>query len=463
MKITSYFRCGLFTTWNVIRNAMTDGRFLWLEGRVIDGVFRNWARNFRYRPQKFLQPTSEEEIVEIVKSSKKIRVFGSAHSFNSGVVSDEVLISLDKFSGVIDRNLPDNQMAFKGGTRIRDAVKTLLQHGLAFKALPSHDAQSIAGIISTDVHGTGKDWGFVSELVKSIRLIDGKGDIHHLTPNDSLFKAAIGGIGSVGIISEVVVEAVEKFNVEQKFEISDMDTVEKDFDKLFADNEHLSFYFFPFTDVCQISKWNRTVESKSCQNELREFLAISADALLAAWAGNLMTYTGLFPKLSSLSHQLKRGTDLVMESNAAYNRTVYHLHQELEFTVPFEETFPMVKKFIKLYEDLYRKQKLPYTLFEVRFTPNKSPSLIGAGHDRECCWIDLVINDSEGFEVFYDAAEELMKQIGARPHLGKWCKSYTKGDLQNVHGNNLDTFLNLINQHDPDEKFVNEFIRRLFK
>jgi FAD/FMN-containing dehydrogenase len=442
---------------------MTDGRFLWLEGRVVDGVFRNWARNFRYKPQQFLQPTSEEEIVEIVKSSKKVRAFGSAHSFNSGVVSDEVLISLDKFSGVIDRNLPANQMAFKGGTRIRDAVDILLKKDLAFKALPSHDAQSIAGIISTDVHGTGNDWGFVSELVKSIRLIDGKGDVHHLTPNDPLFKAAIGGIGTVGIISEVVVEAVEKFNVEQKFEISDMATVEKDFKKLFDENDHLSFYFFPFTDVCQISKWNRTDKSKSFLNELREFLAISVDALLAAWAGNFMAYTGLLPKLSSLSHQLKRGTDLIMESNAAYNRTIYHLHQELEFTVPFDETFSMVKKFIKLYEDLYAKQKLPYTLFEVRFTPNKSPSLIGAGHDRQCCWIDLVINDSEGFEIFYDAAEELMRQIGARPHLGKWCKSFTKSDLQNVHGNNLDAFLNLVSQHDPDEKFVNGFTQRLFK
>jgi FAD/FMN-containing dehydrogenase len=90
----------------------------------------------------------------------------------------------------------------------------LFDEGLAFRALPSHDAQSIAGILSTDVHGTGnvfgttgKEWGFVSQSVVGLKLIDGKGEVHECEPSDDLFKAAIGGVGAVGIISEVVVQA----------------------------------------------------------------------------------------------------------------------------------------------------------------------------------------------------------------------------------------------------------------
>jgi hypothetical protein len=56
-----------------------------------------------------------------------------------------------------------------------------------------------------------------------------------------------------------------------------------------------------------------------------------------------------------------------MESNEGYNRTIYHLHQELEFTVPFEKTWEACDSFIKLYESMYNKKKLPYALFEVRF------------------------------------------------------------------------------------------------
>ena len=107
-----------------------------------------------------------------------MRVFGSGHSFNAGVVSDEMLVSLDDYSGLVWKDLDRKQVAVMGGTRVREVVALLLEEGLAFRALPSHDAQSIAGILSTDVHGTGRDWGFVNESVVGLKVIDGKGEVH---------------------------------------------------------------------------------------------------------------------------------------------------------------------------------------------------------------------------------------------------------------------------------------------
>ena len=92
------------------------------------------------------------------------------------------------------------------------------------------------------------------------------------------------------------------------------------------------------------------------------------------------------------------------------------------------------------YEETYRETKLPYTLFEVRFTPaGHDRSLLGAGRERLSTWIDLVCNDSDGFETYYAKAEELIKKInadagesvketGVRPHLGKFCKSLDSED-----------------------------------
>jgi len=342
-------------------------------------------------------------------------------------------------------------------------VKILLEHGLAFKALPSHDAQSIGGIHSTNVHGTGRDWGFVAETVTRLKIIDGTGEIHECTPLDDLFRAAIGGIGAVGIISEVTVEAVEHFNVEQKFELVDCEFVRNNLDTLLADNKHLSLYLFPFAEKCQVSIWNPTTAKKSFLGPLREFIAISFDALSSAWFGNLMAYTGQLKKLSNWAYGLKQGTDLVMESNKAYNRTIYHLHQELEFTVPYEQTWEMCDLFLKLFEDMYSKE-MPYTLLEIRFTPaGHDRTLIGAGHDRRSTWIDLICNDSHGFEKYYAAAEEIIKEIGARPHLGKYCRTLDKNHLQNVHEANFDRFLELMREFDPEDKFANNFTRRMFR
>ena len=287
MKLISYLRGGLLTTLNIIVNAVTRGRIVWLEGRVRRKVFINWGRRFRYQPLKFVQPTTEAEIIDILHNAKHVRVFGSAHSFNGGVITEETLISLDKYSGVISKDLEKKQLTVKGGTRVRDVIKALYAEGLAFAALPSHDAQSIGGILSTDVHGTGRDWGFVSQSVVRLKIINGKGEVLICEPEDELFKAAIGGIGAVGIIVEVVVQGVDRFNVEQKVEVADLAFVEQKIEQLVQDHDHVSLYLFPFADKCQINTWNRTTKKRSWLGPQREFVTISLDAILAAWLGNL--------------------------------------------------------------------------------------------------------------------------------------------------------------------------------
>lgn len=463
MTTRGYFYVGFHTTLNIILNALTFDNFLWLEGRVSKGLFRNWGRRFFYRPQKFEQPTSEEELIYLIKQAKDLRFFGSAHSFNDGVVADTTLVSLDRYAGVVREDKANKRLTVKGGTRVRDVVRELLKRDWAFEALPSHDAQSIAGILSTDVHGTGRNWGFVSQTVVDLRIIDSNGQTKTVGPADDLFRAAIGGVGAVGVISEVTVQAVDRFNVEQKFEISDLSYVESHLEELINENDHVSLYLFPFTTKCQISRWNRTDKPKSFLGPLREFIAISFDALLAAWFGGLMAYTGTLNKLSDFTHGLKKGTDLVMESNKAFNRTIYHLHQELEFTVPYNQTWDMCRKFVGLYESMYLEKPIPYPLFEVRFTPaGHERTLIGAGRGRRSTWIDLVLNDSNGFEGYYAAAEALMKQVGARPHLGKFCDAHTKQDLDKLHSTYLTKFLEVRDQQDPQRKFTNVFTRRLF-
>jgi FAD/FMN-containing dehydrogenase len=462
MNILSYLKVALATTLNIILNALTLGRYVWLEGRVRGGVFMNWARRFRYRPERFVRPTTEREIVELVKRSRRVRVFGSGHSFNSGIVSDDALVSLDDYSGVVWRDREKKQLAVKGGTRVRTIVEALFDEGLAFSALPSHDAQSIAGILSTDVHGTGRDWGFVSQSVVRLKLVDGKGDIHESEPSDDLFRAAIGGVGAVGIITEVVIQGVDRFNVEQRVQISDLSFVERNIDRLLQENDHFSLYLFPFSKVCQLNTWNRTDKSHSFLGDLREFINISIDALMAAWVGNFAAYIGWLRAFSSLAYGARLGSHLVLESNRSFNRTIYHLHQELEFTVPFEDTFEACRRFVKLYEDLY-PSRLPYALFEVRFTPEgHDRTLIGAGRDRRCTWIDLVCNDSRGFEEYYAAAVEQIKEIRARPHLGKFCEGFNREDMVELHRDNFTKFMNLVEEHDPDHKFDNAFTRRLF-
>jgi hypothetical protein len=119
-------------------------------------------------------------------------------------------------------------------------------------------------------------------------------------------------------------------------------------------------------------------------------------------------------------------------------------------------------RIIQLYKDLYASG-LPYTLIEVRFTPaGHDRTLIGAGRERRSTWIDIVCNDSDGFETYYAAAVQLIKELGGRPHLGKYCTGFDVEYLQKLHGECLQTFQHVMVQHDRAGKFSNAFTERLF-
>ena len=101
MKAFSYLKVGLITTGNIVAYAASSGRFLWLEGRVRGGVFRTGPSGFATFAGQFDGRPREDEIVDLVRAATSLRVFGSGHSFNDGVVSDDVLVSLDHFTGLV--------------------------------------------------------------------------------------------------------------------------------------------------------------------------------------------------------------------------------------------------------------------------------------------------------------------------------------------------------------------------
>ena len=463
MTFRSYLSAALATTLNVLLYAFTLGRFIWLEGRVRRGAFYNWIHRYRHRPRDVARPRSEEEIVALVRDAQALRVVGAGHSFNAGVVTEETLVSLDRYSGVLWVDAEKKQMAVRGGTRIREINRALDARGWAFAALPTHDAQSIGGILSTDVHGTGRDWGFVSQSVVALRLVDGRGDVHQCEPGDDLFQAAIGGVGAAGIIVEVVVQAVDAFNVNQKSEIVERAYVEANLDRLLQENDHLSIYAFAFSDKCQLNTWNRTPRKRSFLGPLREFAEHTKDALVAVWLADLLAHARLLPRASDFVLGRVQGSNLVLKSSEGFNRTIYHRHHELEFTVPYEETFSALRRFVALYEEQYDEGR-PFVAFEVRFTPaGHERTLIGAGRQRRSTWIDLLCNDSAGHEPFLQAAEALAQEIGARPHLGKYCRAVDRAYLERVHGEPFTRFRRLVQEHDPQRKFVNAFTQRLFE
>nr|MCH9660810.1 FAD-linked oxidase [Bacteroidota bacterium] len=119
------------------------------------------------------------------------------------------------------------------GNQIKEVSHYLENLGKSLKTTGASNGQTIAGCISTGVHGSAIDEGSVQDYVVGLNLIIGPNpqDViyleRHTSPalsddfaaklnarvirNDALFNAALVGLGSFGFIHGVVIEAENHF------------------------------------------------------------------------------------------------------------------------------------------------------------------------------------------------------------------------------------------------------------
>lgn len=126
-----------------------------------------------------------------------------------------------------------NLFLFECGNTIKEISETLVAHGKSLKTSGASNGQTIAGCISTGVHGSGLDVGAIQDYVVGMNLIIGPlpEDIVYIEPaskpalndafistlnarvirDDALFYAALVSLGSFGFIHGVVIEAEPLF------------------------------------------------------------------------------------------------------------------------------------------------------------------------------------------------------------------------------------------------------------
>ncbi len=122
---------------------------------------------------------------------------------------------------------------FQCGNTIKEISEHLSKYGKSLKTSGASNGQTIAGAISTGIHGSAFDVGAVQDYVVGLNLVigPGKDDVVYLERadqpalndgfahkinarvirNNGLFDAAVVGLGSFGFIHGVVIEAEDRF------------------------------------------------------------------------------------------------------------------------------------------------------------------------------------------------------------------------------------------------------------
>lgn len=263
-KIARVARTWALNTINTAVYIGSGGERVLHEGRYSPGtgLWSNWNRTFKAQPQRFDAPESEEDICRIVKESARLRAVGGGHTFNASPVTEGTMLSLDRYARVLSVDSVNRLVRVQAGIRLRDLTAELLQHGLALPVQGSTDAQSLAGLIATDIHGTGRDAGFLSTNLRSIRLVDGQGRAHTLKAGEEAFHAALGGLGACGVVIEVEIACVEAFNLRKSVTVVRRDWVMQHLDQIIDEHHHVSFYYVAGVQAehVRMNTWDHTIE-----------------------------------------------------------------------------------------------------------------------------------------------------------------------------------------------------------
>ncbi len=472
----------LLKTWaiNLVNSAvllLTWGKRVLHEGRFRNGVWTEWARAFSCRPAQYVEPATEEEICRLVRESTNVRVVGAGHSFNRGVLTDHTMISLNRFNKVLLRDHP-SKPGFKiataqAGVRLRDFTRILWDAGASVSVAGSTDAQAIGGLIATDVHGTGRDHGFVSESILSLRIVDALGTARTFRPGDDVFHAAIGGAGTCGVVIEAEIECEPAYRLAKAVKVVDREWAEDNIEGLLQENTHLSFYYFsgfartpeqenvPGLNKVRMNKWNRTLDPV---DPFRVFHKISDELGDMLFSGFLFDIARWFHVADILARNSLRvyafvvnSREIVYPSSEGFPRTLYYRHDELEYGLPFERYRECLREIRRLLIAL----RYPL-IIEVRFTPDhRTAGLLGPGAGRRTAYLEITPSMARPTDAVLAKVEQVILRFGGKPHLGK--KSYiNRQEFDATHPPAvLQRFHGARRSQDPDGKFLNEFTGRL--
>ena len=388
--------------------------------------WQNWSGSVRFTPQEVEKPQDEEQIRQIIRRAKKegkqIRVAGAGHSSVPLVVSENILMSLERLKGMVNHAPSSNQVAMLPGTDIKEAGKLLIQKNLSMHNTGDVDLQFIGGAFATGTHGSGKKLQNLSGMIAGCRLVDGRGEIHEIDERDlHKLSAARVSLGALGIITQFTLNTVpaEKV-VRQEFWARVEDCIEN-LDDLIEGNRMFDFYWYPRNDLVKLRICNPTAEKIE-----RPAYGVPAKE----------DQEGFLYEILPQERSLK--------------------FEEMEYLLPFESgpaCFQEIRKRVKERHRHYVGWRVLYR------TIAADDVYLSPSYRRDSVSISLLQNVDLEYQSYFDDIEPIFRAYGGRPHWGKK-HSLTAAEIRGLYPK-WDDFMQLRREFDPDGIFLNDYLRQI--
>ncbi|MGG1517177.1 FAD-binding protein [Paenibacillus oryzisoli] len=198
-------------------------------------IRRNWAGNYTYQAQQVEVPESVEQLQSIVADSATVKVVGTRHSFNGIADTTGTHISLEKLNRVLSLDRVNHQVTVEGGIRYGELCEYLHEQGYALHNLASLPHITVAGACATATHGSGDRNGNLSTAVAALEIVQADGQKVVYTREHPDFAGSVVGIGALGVVSQLTLDVEPTFEMRQHvYDRLPLAALENNFDAIYG-------------------------------------------------------------------------------------------------------------------------------------------------------------------------------------------------------------------------------------
>jgi L-gulono-1,4-lactone dehydrogenase len=426
-------------------------------------MWRNWSREQSCRPVALEHPRSVAEVVAALDraaaAGRTVRVAGSGHSFTDLVPTNGTLLDTGGMDALLDVDRAGGRVRVEAGIRLRALNERLAEHGLALENLGDIDAQTLAGALATGTHGTGGRFPNLSAQVEALELVLADGQVVELAADGDpeALRAARVSLGALGVVTAVTLRCVPAFSLRGVDEPLQLEPTLDRLDALVEGHDHFELFTFPYSPLALTRRSDRVDRPPEPRGRTREY---AEDVLVQNHTLELLCRVGRrspgsIPRLNRLVGRLAGPRERIDASYRIFASPRLVRFSEMEYALPRAAAATAVRRVRALVEE----RRLPVNFpIELRFVAADDAHLSPATR-RATAYVAVHVYEGMPARGFFGAVEELMVELGARPHWGKHHFG-TAATLRERYPD-WDRFASVRARLDPEGRFTSAGVERV--
>lgn len=413
----------------------------------------NWSGNVKFKAVDIQSPQNLEELKDMIKHSKKVKVVGTRHSFNDLADTEGTHISLQHFKLI--ECCQDNMVTIGAGITYAELVTELKTAHKAITTSTSLPHINVIGSIVTGSHGGANGQNIIANYVQEFTIVDSAGQEKVMIKGDEAFDDLLLSLGYLGVITQVKIKVEPAFEVLKCiYQHMPYKEFSDNFDDLMAGKDYVSF-FTNFSNSEIDSLWfgfrldagHRKISSDMCPLGLYDARLVLKKHPFPGHDGSNCTKSG-------------RGTWAEKIFLFSPDHPPSMTGQELG-----TEIFVAPESILTVLDILFQNHQIFKDVLQVaEIRPVSSDEfLMSPAYQQNVVAIHFA---------WYQKPHKV-KQVMAEIHslIGKqlvgvhWAKLFEMGphSLRKLYGSRLDKFLQLTQSLDPTSKFRNRFFEKHFR